>query len=705
MEKVKNILDTPIAYLKGVGPKKSELLINELDVNTFGDLLDCFPFRYIDKTKVHKIRDITPQTQYIQLKGILTNIQTFGEKRSRRLVAKLKDGTGSIELIWFRGVNYWAKNLQNGHEYLVFGKPAFFRNKANLPHPEIEIVNNQEVAAASRMQPVYSTTEKLKSRSLDSKGIYRLIKTLFDKIGAKDVIENLPLAIREEHHLIDRWKAYKNLHLPKDHEIIDKALFRLKFEEYFFIQLRIYQIKLDRDRKSDGYHFPQLGDYFHTFYKEHLPFELTGAQKRVLKEVRRDTLSGKQMNRLLQGDVGSGKTIVALMSMLMGMDNGFQACLMAPTEILAQQHFNGISKMLKGLGLDVELLTGSVKGRKRRDVLEKLHMGMTDILIGTHALIEDAVVFKNLGMIIIDEQHRFGVAQRAKLWKKNDKPPHVLVTTATPIPRTLAMTVYGDLEVSVIDELPPGRKPIKTFHMYENKRLRVLNFVKQEIDKGRQAYIVYPLINESETLNYKDLMDGYESITRYFPEPDYQVSVVHGQMHTSDKDLEMQRFKEGKTNIMVATTVIEVGVDVPNATVMVIESAERFGLAQLHQLRGRVGRGGVQSYCVLMTDVKLSTVGRKRLQTMVDTTDGFKIAEVDMQLRGPGDLEGTQQSGLMNLKVGNVAQDGSIIALARQAARKVMKADPTLDQPENLVVKRHLAASKTDDRQYWSRIS
>lgn len=705
MEKVKNILDTPIAYLKGVGPKKSELLINELDVNTFGDLLDCFPFRYIDKTKVHKIRDITPQTQYIQLKGILTNIQTFGEKRSRRLVAKLKDGTGSIELIWFRGVNYWAKNLQNGHEYLVFGKPAFFRNKANLPHPEIEIVNNQEVATTSRMQPVYSTTEKLKSRSLDSKGIYRLIKTLFDKIGAKDVIENLPLAIREEHHLIDRWKAYKNLHLPKDHEIIDKALFRLKFEEYFFIQLRIYQIKLDRDRKSDGYHFPQLGDYFHTFYKEHLPFELTGAQKRVLKEVRRDTLSGKQMNRLLQGDVGSGKTIVALMSMLMGMDNGFQACLMAPTEILAQQHFNGISKMLKGLGLDVELLTGSVKGRKRRDVLEKLHMGMTDILIGTHALIEDAVVFKNLGMIIIDEQHRFGVAQRAKLWKKNDKPPHVLVTTATPIPRTLAMTVYGDLEVSVIDELPPGRKPIKTFHMYENKRLRVLNFVKQEIDKGRQAYIVYPLINESETLNYKDLMDGYESITRYFPEPDYRVSVVHGQMHTSDKDLEMQRFKEGKTNIMVATTVIEVGVDVPNATVMVIESAERFGLAQLHQLRGRVGRGGVQSYCVLMTDVKLSTVGRKRLQTMVDTTDGFKIAEVDMQLRGPGDLEGTQQSGLMNLKVGNVAQDGSIIALARQAARKVMKADPTLDQPENLVVKRHLAASKTDDRQYWSRIS
>ncbi|MGB0930605.1 MAG: ATP-dependent DNA helicase RecG, partial [Chitinophagales bacterium] len=555
-----------------------------------------------------------------------------------------------------------------------------------------------------RIQPVYSSTDKMTRFFLDSKGIYKLIQMLFTKIKASDLPENLPESIRKTHQLIPRFEAYKNIHLPANHTHRKQAELRLKFEEFFFIQIKLVQQKNYRHQKLNGYVFPKLAEYFHGFYKK-LPFELTGAQKRVLKEIRKDTLVGKQMNRLLQGDVGSGKTIVALMTMLMAIDSGFQACMMAPTELLAQQHLNSISQFVEGVGVKVDILTGSVKGRARRNLLEKLELGMIDILVGTHALIEDPVVFQNLGMSVIDEQHRFGVAQRAKLWEKNDKPPHVLVMTATPIPRTLAMTVYGDLDVSVIDELPPGRKAIKTMHWRESKRLQMLGFLKKEIAIGRQVYIVYPLINESETLNYKDLMDGYESIQRAFPQPEYQVSVVHGQMSGYAKDEEMMRFKNKETQIMVATTVIEVGVDVPNATVMVIESAERFGLAQLHQLRGRVGRGGNQSYCILMTGNKLSAGGRKRLETMVETTDGFKISEVDLHLRGPGNIEGTQQSGVLNLRIADIVKDNKLLQVARTAAAKVIEGDFRLEKPENQNLKQYLESGANDEKSKWSRIS
>lgn len=707
MANTHHILDTPIEYLKGVGPVKAGLLKNELKIFTFGDLLEHYPFRYVDKTKLYQIGDINPDTPQVQLKGRIVHIEMYGEARKRRLQAMLKDDSGTIDLVWFRGISYMQKYLKKGKEYLVFGKPNLFRNRFSLNHPEMEMVEEeQSISFSSRMEAVYSTTEKLRSRHLDSRGIHRLIKTLLEKVNLKAVIaENIPESVRTDYQLIDRATAFKNIHLPESEVLIKQAQRRLKFEEFFFIQMRIYQIKYNRNAKLKGYLFPSLGKYFNTFFHEKLPFELTGAQKRVLKEIRRDTLSGRQMNRLLQGDVGSGKTIVALMTMLMAMDSKFQACIMAPTEILAQQHYEGINELVEDLDIRVAILTGSVKGRTRRLLLERLEMGLIHILVGTHALIEDTVKFDNLGMVIIDEQHRFGVAQRAKLWAKNDLPPHVLVMTATPIPRTLAMTVYGDLDVSVIDELPPGRKPIKTVHYFDSKRLRVFQFMKEEIEKGRQIYIVYPLINESEAFNYKDLMDGYESIQRAFPLPDYRISVVHGQMHTIDKDEEMERFKRGETHIMVATTVIEVGVNVPNASVMIIESAERFGLAQLHQLRGRVGRGKNQSYCILMTGNKLTKDGKLRMKTMVETTDGFKIAEVDMKLRGPGDLEGTQQSGILNMKLADVIKDQKLLAVARQAAGALMKEDTQLIQPENQIVKNYMSIQQKEGRGKWSRIS
>lgn len=701
----KNILDTPIEYLKGVGPKRADVLKKEIQVFTFGDLIEYYPFRYINKTQLNTVVEIDKDTSTVQLKGYIRNIQLTGEARKKRLTAWLRDATGSIQLVWFRGASYMKKYLQEGKEYLVYGKPNLFRQTFSLPHPELELIENGEgVSLTNRIQSVYHSTDKLKIFNLDSKGIYRLVQTLFTKITSNDLPENLPDSVRTSNKLIGRFKAYKNIHLPENEPKRKEAELRLKFEEFFFIQIKLVKKKNFRTVKLNGYVFPKLEDYFHGFFKK-LPFELTGAQKRVLKEIRRDTLVGKQMNRLLQGDVGSGKTIVALMTMLMAIDNGFQACMMAPTELLAQQHFKGISKLLEEVGVKVDILTGSIKGRARRNLLEKLELGMIDILLGTHALIEDPVVFQNLGMAVIDEQHRFGVAQRAKLWEKNDRPPHVLVMTATPIPRTLAMTVYGDLDVSVIDELPPGRKPIKTMHWRESSRLKMFGFLKQEITKGRQVYIVYPLINESETLNYKDLMDGYEGVQRAFPLPQYKISVVHGQMSGAAKDEEMMRFKDKETQIMVATTVIEVGVDVPNATVMVIESAERFGLAQLHQLRGRVGRGGGQSYCILMTGNKLSADGRKRLATMVETTDGFKISEVDLQLRGPGNIEGTQQSGVLNLRIADIAKDNQLLQVARTAAAKLIEKDPSMEKPENHNLKLYLQSGANDEKSKWSRIS
>lgn len=705
MNKRQHILDTPIEYLKGVGPKRGKSLREKLSIHTFGDLMEYYPFRYIDKTKLYKISDITPDTQYVQIKGTLANFQVIGDGRAKRITATLRDETGVIELIWFKGVSYVKNSLKKGAEYLVFGKPSQYNYKYNIAHPEMEAVETSEIALASRFEAVYGSSDKLKTFGLGSRGIHKLIKTLFERIQPQDIFENLPQPLRTEHKLIGRYEALKNIHLPDNEAMIGKAQYRLKFEEFFFIQLKLQQIKINRHQKTKGFEFPALGKYFNKFYHEKLPFELTGAQKRVLKEIRRNTMSGAQMNRLVQGDVGSGKTIVAIMTMLMAADSGFQSCLMAPTEILAQQHFEGIGKMLDGLGLNVEILTGSVKGKQRRMLLDSLQLGLVDILVGTHALIEDNVVFKNLGMVVIDEQHRFGVAQRAKLWEKNVKPPHVLVMTATPIPRTLAMTVYGDLDVSVIDELPPGRKPIKTFHYKDKARLKVFGFLKKEIDEGRQVYIVYPLINESETLDYKDLMDGYESVSRAFPMPKYKVSVVHGQMRAADKEMEMQRFKRHETHIMVATTVIEVGVDVPNASVIVLESAERFGLAQLHQLRGRVGRGKNQSYCILMTGNKLSNDGKTRMQTMVDTTDGFKIAEVDLQLRGPGNMEGTEQSGVLNLRIANITKDTKILQIARNAAAELVTDDPTLIKPENANLKHFINHLKADSRSKWSRIS
>ncbi|MGB0886172.1 MAG: ATP-dependent DNA helicase RecG, partial [Chitinophagales bacterium] len=668
-------LKKEIEFLKGVGPVRAEILQKELGIFTWGQLLMHYPFRYIDKSKFHKIAEINEASQYIQVKGKITNFNIVGAGRARRLVGNFKDDTGTIDLVWFQKPDWILKSLKENVEYIAYGKPKQFGYKFSIAHPEIKLVSNNNIEG-NALDPVYHSSEKMKKFSLDSAGINKLMKALFEKLHPADLPETLPFSIIDEYNLMTRIQSIKNIHFPVDEKQLEKASFRIKFEEFLLIQLRLLKRKINRNIQYKGFVFKKIDDKFKRFFDEILPFELTNAQKKVLKEIRKDSISGKQMNRLLQGDVGSGKTIVALMTMLMALDNGFQACLIAPTEILALQHQESIKEMMDKIGVRAAFLSGSVKGKARKQLFLALKEGEIDILIGTHAILEDKVVFKNLGQVVIDEQHRFGVAQRAKMWTKNTLPPHVLVMTATPIPRTLAMTLYGDLDVSIIDELPPGRKPIVTSHRKESARLRVFGFLKQEVEKGRQVYIVYPLIEESETLDYNHLMDGYESITRAFPE--YAVSIVHGKMKPADKDFEMQRFVKGETQIMVATTVIEVGVNVPNASVMIIESAERFGLSQLHQLRGRVGRGGDQSYCILMTGYKISKESKQRMEIMVETNDGFRIAEVDLKMRGPGNIEGTQQSGITDLKLANLSKDSKILQIARQAAVEILKKDPNL---------------------------
>ena len=698
-----SILHTPIEFLKGVGPAKADLLKKELGMYTWQDLIEHYPLRYVDRSQFYTISELHPELQNIQIKGKVVHVEEIGGGKKSRLVARLRDDTGLVELVWFKGIKYIKPLLKPGLEYVVFGKPTLFNNRFNISHPEIVPVVEWNKKKKSGLEAVYSSTEKLKARYLDSKGLRKLIENLLLEVHGR-VEETLPDYLVDDYKLMSRGRAFLEVHRPNTHEIIRKAEARLKFDELFYIQMKILRSKVANKRKFKGFVFKEVGANFNRLYSEVLPFDLTGAQKRVLKDIRRDAASGYHMNRLVQGDVGSGKTLVALMSMLLAIDNGYQTCLMAPTEILAQQHHASIQELLEPLGIEVALLTGSVKTKDRKGIHEILESGELKILVGTHALLEDKVKFKNLALAVIDEQHRFGVAQRSKLWKKNTSPPHILVMTATPIPRTLAMTLYGDLDTSVIDELPPGRKPIITRHFRDNQRLRVLSFMKQQIDLGRQVYVVYPLIEESETMDYKDLMDGYESIIRYFPRPKYQLSIVHGRMKPADKDFEMQMFAEGKTQIMVATTVIEVGVNVPNASVMVIESAERFGLSQLHQLRGRVGRGGEQSYCILMTGQKLGKESKTRMETMVKTNDGFEISEVDMKLRGPGNIEGTQQSGLMEMKIANIVQDSKIVSFARAKALEILEVDPDLIDPKNQVIYQNLEQA-AGGKISWGRIS
>ena len=672
------LLDTPIEFLKGVGPQRAALLQTELGIFTFNDLLQHYPFRYLDRSTYHQIKDLPYVDNYVQIKGVIQSIKEIGTGRTKKLFARFSDETGSIDLVWFQGFQWIKPNLKLNTEYQVFGRAKIYGSSWNIPHPELTLLS--EITNKSGLQAFYNSTEKLNAKGLHSKGIEKLVGALLPQLQGK-LSENLPDWMIQEHHLISREAALFAIHLPDSEQFASKARFRLKFEELFFLQLEMLLRKENTGKKLKGYVFNEVGNHFTDFYENHLPFPLTNAQKRVIKEIRKDFLTGKHMNRLLQGDVGSGKTLVALLTMLIGIGNGFQAAIMAPTEILANQHFIAIKDFLSKMDIKVGLLTGSTKKKERVIIHEQLMNGEMDILVGTHALLEDVVQFKNLGIVVIDEQHRFGVAQRAKMWRKNVNPPHVLIMTATPIPRTLAMTFYGDLDVSVIDELPPGRKPISTIHKFESYRVRLFGFMKEQIALGRQIYIVYPLINESETLDFNNLMDGYEAISRSFPMPQYQVSIVNGQMRPEDKDFEMQRFIKGETHIMVATTVIEVGVNVPNASVMVIESAERFGLSQLHQLRGRVGRGAEKSYCILMTGDKISKESMKRMETMVQSNDGFEISEVDLQLRGPGDLMGTQQSGVLDLKISNLARDGQIVTLAREAAKKLLEEDPQLLLP------------------------
>lgn len=698
-----NFLQTPIDYLKGVGPNRADLLKKELGIHTFQDLLNLFPNRYLDRTQYYKIAQLQQTNSEVQIIGKITHIKTVEQKRGKRLVATFIDETGSIELVWFRGQKWIRENLKLNVPYVIFGKTNYFNNSFSMPHPEMELLEAHEKSIRSAMQPVYPSTEKLGNSGITNRVINGLMQQLF--LESKNAFaETLSKPLLEQLKLASKKEALFNIHFPKSQAHLARAEYRLKFEELFYIQLQLIRKNLIHKSKIKGYTFDKIGHNFNTFFSEHLPFELTEAQKRVIKEIRNDLGSNAQMNRLLQGDVGSGKTIVALMSMLIAIDNGFQACLMAPTEILSVQHYNGLAELCKRLNTSIKLLTGSTKTSKRREIHEKLENGELNILIGTHALLEDKVKFKNLGLAIVDEQHRFGVEQRSKLWHKNEYPPHVLVMTATPIPRTLAMSVYGDLDISVIDELPPGRKDIKTVHRFDANRLKVFRFIKDEIAKGRQVYIVYPLIQESETMDYKDLMDGYESIVREFPLPNYQVSIVHGQMKSADKEYEMKRFIKGESQIMVATTVIEVGVNVPNASVMIIESAERFGLSQLHQLRGRVGRGAEQSYCILMTSHKLSADAKMRLETMVLTSDGFEIAEVDLKLRGPGDMMGTQQSGVLNLRIADIIKDSEILKIARSYAMQTLKADPNLASEENIPIK-NTYAQLVKYRNIWNYIS
>ncbi|MCH5328071.1 MAG: ATP-dependent DNA helicase RecG [Coprobacter sp.] len=695
-----DISSLDIKYIPGVGPQRAILLNKELNIFSWEDLLTYYPYKYIDRSRTYKINEITGNMPYIQLRGFITHFETTGEGRARRLTARFSDGTGEIELVWFKGIKYIAEKYKLRTEYTVFGKPTVFNSRLNIAHPEIDPA--EAIDKTPGLQPYYNTTEKMKTHSLNSKVMQKIMQNLWNGIPLP-LPETLPAWIIARAHVIYRNEALRNIHFPLSPDLLRKAQFRLKFEELFYLQLNILRFTKLQQHKLGGFRFDTIGENFNRFYRECLPFELTNAQKRVLREIRADVGSGKQMNRLLQGDVGSGKTLVALMSMLMAVDNGFQACLMAPTEILASQHFETISELVKPLGLRVDLLTGSTKKKEREIIHDGLLTGATHITIGTHALIEDTVGFSNLGLVVIDEQHRFGVAQRAKLWKKNSRPPHILVMTATPIPRTLAMTVYGDLDVSVIDELPPGRKPIQTMHQYDNRRGALYAAIRKQIEQGRQIYIVYPLIQESEKSDLKNLEEGFEHIQEVFPE--YKVCMVHGKMKPAEKDAEMQKFASGQAHIMVATTVIEVGVNVPNASVMIIENAERFGLSQLHQLRGRVGRGADQSYCILMTSHKLSEDTRKRLDIMVQTNDGFEISEADLQLRGPGDMEGTQQSGIaFDLKIANIAKDGQILQLARNIASEVLEKDPNLSDNEHHIL--NIQLQKIFKKKYnWSLIS
>ncbi len=681
-----NFLQTPIEYLKGVGPQKAEALKKELRIFNYQDLLEYFPFRYVDRSKFHKISELHLVDGFAQIKGRITRIFDSGMGRGKRLHATFQDDFGVVDLVWFKGADWIRSSLKINEEIIVFGKPTIFRGQWNIPHPEFVDPKKQLQIG---FQPVYSSTEKLNRMGLNTKGLQKIILPLLNLMKGQ-IEEILPQNIVEENRLMTREEALYTIHIPKSELEARNARLRLKFEELFFLQMELLMRKKISMNKSSGFIFAKVGEAFNEFYDKHIPFELTGAQKRVLKEIRKDFTTGHHMNRLLQGDVGSGKTLVALLSMLLAIGNDFQAALIAPTEILATQHFESIKEMLSEMNVDVRLLTGSTKKKDRKILHEDLLNGEVNILVGTHALVEDVVKFKNLGLVVIDEQHRFGVAQRAKMRKKNTTPPHVLVMTATPIPRTLAMTFYGDLDVSVIDEMPPGRKPIVTLHKYESSRARLFGFMREQIDLGRQVYVVYPLIQESEKLDYNNLMEGFEAITRAFPRPKYHLSIVHGKMKPEDKEFEMNRFVKGETQIMVATTVIEVGVNVPNASLMVIESAERFGLSQLHQLRGRVGRGAEQSYCILMTGDKISKDSLKRMQTLVRTNDGFEISEVDLQLRGPGDIMGTQQSGLLDLKIANLAKDGGLVSLTRDVAKKLLTKDPKLELAENAGVRKVL---------------
>jgi len=679
------------------------MLKKELGIFTFRDLLEHFPLRHIDKTVVNKISDINATTDFIQVAGTITNIEVIGSRNAKRMIAELKDKTGYLELVWFQGINWVQKILQEGKDYLVYGKVSFYNGRYQISHPEIELLSEATAEGKIFLEPVYSTTEKLKAKSLNGRQLGKLTAALLPQISEKDIPENIPSTILQKLKLVNRFQAYCDIHFPKSLQNYEAALNRLKFEEFFLAQIRLQLTKLKRHRSSKGVKFEKVGELFNNFYTNYLPFELTGAQKRVLREIRTDTAQGHQMNRLLQGDVGSGKTIVALLCMLLAADNGYQSCMMAPTEILARQHFESLQHLLKDMPVRIRLLTGSTRSAERKKIFEGLLNGSIQILVGTHAVIEETVQFKNLGFAIVDEQHRFGVAQRAQLWKKAEIPPHVLVMTATPIPRTLAMTAYGDLDYSIMDELPPGRHPVTTVHRYETKRASVMDFIRTEIDKGRQTYIIYPLIEESEKLSYEDLMQGYEQVKSFFPEPKYSISVVHGRMPSQQKEVNMQRFVKNDTQIMVSTTVIEVGVNVPNATVMLIESAEKFGLSQLHQLRGRVGRGAEKSYCILLTGSKVSNEAFERIKTMCATNDGFAIAEKDLELRGPGDIEGTRQSGVLNFKLASIINDKPLLDLAKYYAEQVLANDEELSKEENLPLKNFLLSQK--GKTAWSKIS
>jgi ATP-dependent DNA helicase RecG len=686
-----------------VGPHKGDLLKKEAGIFTFNDLLEYFPFRHIDKTQITAISQINSETEYVQVSGKITSLEILGQKGGRRLVASLYDGTGELELVWFQAINWVEKTLQVGKKYRVFGKAGFYMNAPQITHPEMEEVTEANAETKFFLEPVYPSTEKLKTRNLGGRQIAKLTYTLLQMLGEKDIPENLPLPVLSQYHLVKRYTAFMHIHFPAGPDEYVAAVKRLKFEELFISQLRLGFLRYKRHSFSKGLIFTRVGNYFNEFYNTNLPFELTGAQKRVLKEIRKDIGSGKQMNRLLQGDVGSGKTIVALMSMLIAADNGYQSCFMAPTEILARQHYESLLSLLKNIPLTIRILTGSSSAKEKREILQATIDGKVTILTGTHALIEDVVQFKNLGLAIVDEQHRFGVAQRAKLWKKSEIHPHILVMTATPIPRTLALTAYGDLDYSVMDEMPPGRKPVTTVHRMEYARPQVMDFIKSEIKKGRQAYVIYPLIEESAKLDFENLLKGYEEVKAFFPEPEFYISMVHGRQKAAQKQVNMNRFVKGDTHIMVSTTVIEVGVDVPNASVMLIESAEKFGLPQLHQLRGRVGRGSEKSYCVLLTKVKLSVDAKQRLKIMCATNDGFKIAEKDLEIRGPGDIEGTKQSGILNFKLANIIDDKKILEAARITAEKIIENDPQLCLEENICLKNFLMLQK--GKTIWSKIS